>query len=594
LAEFEAERQAWRERMLRGVAWVVLSSVSVGTLWFLLVPSGAPVMVFAALAAGTGASTVALTLAKRVSFATRAVLLLAALYMPAATALLRMGFLPNPVLALGVGVVLATLLLGGKAGLAAAAVTSITLIAVSVLHFTGVVDRIPHWERAIDSRELAVGLRLGIVAGLLSSAIAIGIRYLLTRSEDLARMKAISLVKLRAEQFERERLAEEMERREAAYHKARELEILGRLAGTMAHDFNNVLLVISASLDELTSLDPVPSAIEPALSVLRAATEQATAATRQLRGFGGNLPAGVSQIAVGPLVHKAAMMLARVLPRNITLSAEVALDAVVRADDGQILSALTNLALNARDAMRDGGKLILRVRSPRSGEHQAAKDGTPCVVIEVEDTGTGMSEAVKGRLFEPYFTTKQAAGTGLGLASVRDLVEGRGGAIAVESTLGAGTTISMFWPTTVSTAPRESGVPRDRAARPPTVLVVDDDELVLKVLVRTLQRAGMTVLSAADGAAALVEARRRKDTIDVLCTDCVMTGLPVGQLIARFREIHGGRVLVCSGNAPPETGLSAELFDGFLPKPFRPDTLIARIHEVMAEPRIGTRGAPST
>jgi len=193
-----------------------------------------------------------------------------------------------------------------------------------------------------------------------------------------------------------------------------------------------------------------------------------------------------------------------------------------------------------------------------------------------------MSEDVKARLFEPFFTTKAGSGTGLGLASVRDIVEREGGRVAVASELGRGTTISLFWPTLEPVPVKAISREPVRVADGIVVLLVEDEPAVRMAISRGLARAGMTVLEAEDGAAGLSEARRHTTRIDVLCTDCVMHGTPVRQLINGFREIHHGRVIVCSGYAPDDTGLSPDLFDDFLSKPFTGEELAALIQKLVA------------
>ncbi len=218
------------------------------------------------------------------------------------------------------------------------------------------------------------------------------------------------------------------------------------------------------------------------------------------------------------------------------------------------------------------------VRRPRAAELPTAQAGTKFVAIDVSDTGSGMSDEVKSRLFEPFFTTKQASGTGLGLASVRTLIEAQGGTVTATSQLGVGTTISLLWPVTTAASPPPAQAPVQASGeRPVTVLLVDDDEPVRLALTRGLTRFGLNVLSASDGESGLVLARRFAGTIEVLCTDCVMAGVPVRQLIAGFRELHKGRVIVCSGYAPAETGLSSDDFDDFLPKPFSIEELATRV-----------------
>jgi signal transduction histidine kinase len=573
-AELEQERLVWRERMLRGIAWSAVSASSFVAVWYMTVDPRVPQLVAPLL--GMTAMSGAVALVRRLPFRLRVVLLLTSLFTIAAYALLLSGFAPNPATAMALVTVAATLLLGRGAGLTTAALGGALLVGVSLLHRTGLVTRVPNWSEMLDSTDLTNTFRIILIFVLLSSTMVVGVSYILSRSDSLLTEKSRSLAQLEQEQAEKERIARDLELREATFRKAQELEILGRLAGSMAHDFNNSLLVIWASLEELKFLGPLPAHIEPALAAMRTAADQAAATTKQLRAFGPTALQKSTPLALGPVIEKTKAMLSRILPQNLELRAELERPAVVTADEGEVLRVITNLALNARDAMRDGGTLTLRLRAPREGEPRTARDGATYAVLDVEDTGSGMSDDVKARLFEPYFTTKQASGTGLGLASVRDALERAGGEVRVESTLGHGTTISLFWPA----APGETqpvAAPDTASTRALVVLVVDDETAVRTAIARGLTRAGMTVLEASDGASALVLARRHHGKIDVLCTDCVMYGVPVAQLIERFRELHGGKVVVCSGYAPAETNLSPEMFDDFLAKPFGSDDLAARI-----------------
>ncbi len=506
--------------------------------------------------------------------------MLGAVCVPCVYSLFRGGYTPNALIGLAMLVVGATLLLGRRAGLVLATGSALVIVSVSFVHRSYPTLRDPAWITILDSTNPLVGVRVALLFALLTATIVLAISYLTAQSDELLVAKARSLAKLEHEQREKERMARDLERREAAFQKARELELLGRLAGTMAHDFNNALLVVLSALDELTQLHGLPDATEAPLAAIRAAADQAAATTRQLRAFGPMQPRHASELTVGPLVEKAKTMFSRVLPRNIRLDAEIGCDACIVADEGELLRVLMNLALNARDAMRDGGVLTLRVRRPSAGENAGAD--TDHVVLEVEDTGSGMSDEVKTRLFEPFFTTKAAAGTGLGLASVREIVESQGARVLVTSAVGRGTTFSILWPLAVpSSVPTPTPTPVP-SSRPAVVLLVDDDAAVRLALGRGLERLGFSVVSAADGEAGLLAARRHASNIDVLCTDCLLPGLPVRDLITRFRDLHQGHVIVCSGYAPTETGLSPSIFDDFVPKPFSIHELAKRINALVS------------
>jgi len=559
-------------------------------LWFVLVDNSVPELFVVLMGTALGLGAVAML--RKVPFVLRGGATLGVLYVAAVAVLLRVGFSPNPFLVLGLICFLGTLLFGRRTGLALVAGCTITVIAIGYLHAGHWIERTENWTQLLDDTLSANILRVVLAFGLVTAVLVTAISYVLTRSEELAVEKAQSLETLHREQAERERISRDLELREAAFQKGRELELLGRLAGSMAHDFNNALLVIWAALDEIAALPALPDGISESLADLRAAADQASATTKQLGAFGPMAPRRPSQLELTPLIEKAKAMFMRVLPQNIRLETELRLDAIVVADEGEVMRVLMNLALNARDAMRDGGKIVLRVRPPTPEERllplpdaAAASRDLPApvdvAVVEVEDSGSGMSEAVRGRIFEPFFTTKQASGTGLGLASVRDIVVAHGGRVEVASEPGVGTTISLLWPTVERVVERARKASPRRPSEPVVVLLVDDDDAVRLALRRSLTRAGMTVLDAADGASALTLARRHQAPIHLLCTDCVMPGPPLRQLIASFRELHHGRVLVCSGYAPAETGLTPEVFDDFLPKPFSAETLAARVYAVL-------------
>ncbi len=578
--EIDAEQQRWRARTLQGLLWVGFSAVAFAAVWFSAMPHGAPrmtqAMVVLALVLGIAA------VAKRLPFALRAWTLLGAIFIGCSVSVAVSGFNPNSFIGYGTVVVSATLLFGQGTGLSTVAVTAATVFAISLAQRTGVLVRMPDWSEIVDSTRPANLVRVLGIFGLLSATSVVGISYLLKRSRELLIEKARSLEALQREQLDKERIRSDLERREAAFNKARELELLGRLAGSMAHDFNNALVVIWSALDELKQNQDLPASATAAVTTLRHAADQATATSRGLRAFGPLALRRTVQLELSPVIAKAKVMLSRVLPLNIVIDTDIQIDAEVMADEGELLRVLTNLVLNGRDAMRDGGRLTLRVRRATSAEHD--ESDPRLIAIDVADTGTGMSDDVKERLFEPFFTTKEAGGTGLGLASVRDVMEAHGGRVTVESELGKGTTVSLLWPVAATGDSLAAPSAKGRSGKGISVLLVDDDPQVLTALSRSLLRAEFTVLEARDAASGLVVARRQKEPIHVLCTDCLMPGIPVRQLIEGFRELHHGRVLLCSGYTPAETGVSLETVDDFLSKPFVGDELVERVLSLTAAP----------
>jgi CheY-like chemotaxis protein len=256
-------------------------------------------------------------------------------------------------------------------------------------------------------------------------------------------------------------------------------------------------------------------------------------------------------------------------------------EVAIAADENKIQRILTNLALNARDAMKDGGRITLRLHAP------AEEDGGPFARIEVTDTGAGMSEEVQARIFDPFFTTKAGSGTGLGLSSVKELVTANGGHVHVRSALQQGTTIAICWPSlTTWSSSVEDLPPTQPSATKLTVLFVDDDPIVRRALIRGLGNQPITLLEASNGTEAVEIARRYQDPIHVLCSDCVMPGLPIRQLIEEYRSLYpNGRVMVCSGYEPDDAGLAEGAVDDFFPKPFSASELAYRIRQLVTKPR---------
>jgi signal transduction histidine kinase/ActR/RegA family two-component response regulator len=580
-AGFRRELRIWRAAPLRGFAISMLVACVIAAAWFHITPYGLTSQTLE-LWSGALALVALLVVGKRLPLALRSAALLAIVFLVCLGSILQIGVTPNAMVGFSTLAVAATILFGVRIAIASIVMMMLAILAVCSLHAAGWVEQAPNWMEILDGTRLVNGVRIASLFGLLSITSAVGISFLLRRTEDLAWQQVQAVRALRSEQAETARLQRDLELREAALHKARELETLGRLAGSMAHDFNNALLVIWGAIDELSQEDLSDSQAAEALEALRIASEQATATTRSLRAFGRGTPRCTSTLEVGALISRATATLSRVLPPNIRLESEVHTEASIAADEGELLRVLTNLALNARDAMREGGMLTLRARPAEAREQL---NGASLVAIEVSDTGTGIPKDVQERLFEPYFTTKQAGGTGLGLASVREIVRAHQGEVRVSSEPGRGTTITLLWPisASVEASERASGATATVPGAGRAVLVVDDEAAVRSTVARGLGRAGFQVVEAADAATALEALRRSKLQLDVLCTDWMMPGTPARQLIEEFRRVHGGAVLVCSGYAPEETSITPEMVDDFLPKPFSGDELVQRIQHLLSE-----------
>jgi signal transduction histidine kinase/CheY-like chemotaxis protein len=565
------EQQSWRERVLRGLLWTATATFAVvggGVVWLgVYGAEGNSIFI------GCGLVALSASIASRLPYPLRAAALLTIVTVATLYALVRAGYAPNVFIACGFVIVTATLLFGARGGVGFVAFFTLALIAISTLHRTGVLTRVSAWPTLLDSARPENIARVAVNFLALSLSAVIALAYLLRRGEELLLEKTRSLERLGAEQSEKERIQSELALREAAFRKAAELEVLGRLAGSMAHDYNNALVVIFGAVDDLSRLELSPEARQAVLAIKGSAT-QAASATRQLRAFGQQATPSPSYLPVGPAVRRLYDLLKRVVPSNIELALEAESDVAIHADEGQIQRMLTNLVLNARDAMRDGGKISLRVT-----RKAATNDEPPFAVLSVEDDGAGMSETVRARLFEPFFTTKGGAGTGLGLASVQKTAEAAGGRVEVASEVGRGSTISVYWPLAEPAPGKAAKSPARVDGSGINVLLVDDDKPVRTALARGLRHFGFTVLEAANAQEGLLAARRHGETLHVLCTDCAMPGIPVAELISGFREVHaGGQVLVCSGYAPEAAGNAAGAADDFLAKPFDISELAKRLH----------------
>jgi signal transduction histidine kinase len=576
-----AEQQHWRDQVLTGLGWTAVAAAGAVTAALLLFTRDRPgAMLWAASAV---VFLLAATLRGRGVFRVRVWLLILPLCIAAGVAGPALeGFVPNTSLGLGAAVVFTTALRGMRWGLVVIVLEALMMGGVAVLHHTGTIGVLPGYE-ALAAFPLAAIARFVTNFTIGSAAMVVAISYLLSRLEGLLLDKTHALDQLKEEQRAAQQAREELECREAAFRKARELEILGRLAGSMAHDFNNALVVIQSNVDLIRNK---ADHLATGLRQIDEAVAQAASTTRQLRGFTHQAPAPSKPVSLGLAVTRAAALLERVLPSNITMAVDVEDHLTVFADEGQLQGVVTNLALNARDAMPKGGKLELRVRRATSPESQAGGIQGPCALVNVNDDGMGMSEETMARLFEPYFTTKGAAGTGLGLASVRSAVEAGGGKIFVTSAPGRGTQIRILWPVHergADGAEASETTEPPRAGHPGTVLLVEDNERVRIAVARMLAARGFTVLEAPNGAEALTIARRYRAPIDVLCSDCEMPGISVKELIAAFRMLFpAARVVLCSSYAPEDVAPPLETVDAFAAKPFVPDEFVRLVGDLVA------------
>jgi len=373
-------------------------------------------------------------------------------------------------------------------------------------------------------------------------------------------------------------------RSEEQLRQAAKMEAVGRLAGGVAHDFNNLLTSVIGHADLALARTRLGAAtredITDDLLEIRAAGDRAAALTQQLLAFSRKQVLEVRVVDLNGIITGIARMLRRTIGEDIELVIKLAPElAPVRADPTQMEQVLLNLAVNARDAMPDGGSLTIATTN-------VELPGGPGVRVRVEDTGVGMSEEVRAHLFEPFYTTKDVGkGTGLGLATAYGIVRQSGGEISVESQAGRG---SVF----LIDLPQAAGVPSlpEMAAAPhsgggsETVLLVEDDEAVRTLTRRVLELQGYAVIPAANGQAALELSRSHPGRIDLLLTDVVMPGISgprLAELLMAEREDL--RCIFMSGYAASKLEGKHLVPSGsaFLQKPFSAAALFRRVRETL-------------
>ena len=393
----------------------------------------------------------------------------------------------------------------------------------------------------------------------------------------------------------RKKAEEEKEKLRAQLQQAMKMEAVGRLAGGVAHDFNNLLTAIMGNVSlakmKLSPTDPVGGLLGEA----NKAAESAASLTQQLLAFSRKQIIKPKALDLNILIADMKKMLFRLIGENIDLKTFPGEDlGAVKVDAGQFEQILVNLAVNARDAMPEGGKLLIETANVDLDEayrvsHPYVRPGR-FVMLAVSDTGHGMSAEVKRQSFEPFFTTKpKGTGTGLGLSTIYGVVKQANGSIEVYSEVGKGTTFKIYLPRVEGEAarPKEPSPPMELLGGSETVLLVEDEEIVRNLGVRILAGLGYRVMHAGNGDDALELAREHGERIDLLLTDVVMPGMSGRELANRLTPIHPEtRVLFTSGytdNAIVHHGVLDEGVS-FIGKPYSHSALARKVREVLDSP----------
>jgi two-component system cell cycle sensor histidine kinase/response regulator CckA len=372
--------------------------------------------------------------------------------------------------------------------------------------------------------------------------------------------------------------------------QAQKMEAIGRLAGGVAHDFNNLLgVIIGYSELALDRIEPA-SAVRSQVEQIRKAGERASALTRQLLAFSRQQVLDTKTLNLNAIISDMAQLLLRLIGEDIELQTKLDPDLhSIRGDQGQIEQVIMNLAVNARDAMPQGGKLIIETRNVMIEEDELQRRAPMIagdyILLTISDTGMGMDAETQAHIFEPFFTTKaRGKGTGLGLATVYGVVKQSGGYIWVYSEPGLGATFKLYLPRVLdkvqASRPPDTATSQQRSA---TVLVVEDEPSLRTFTCTLLQENGYTVMEAGDGEEALALAGEYKQPIHLLLTDMIMPGMNGPAVAERLASLHPeAKVLFMSGYSGFVSRGLVDPHAVLVSKPFTRDELLRKIQQVLS------------
>lgn len=389
----------------------------------------------------------------------------------------------------------------------------------------------------------------------------------------------------------RKEAEEKQQKLRAQLNQAQKMESVGRLAGGISHDFNNILSVIIGYSELIQRELPASSKLYKDINTIREAGEKGAVLTGQLLAFSRKQILKMRPVDLNRIVEDMTKMLRRVISENISLDLHLAPGlGMVVADAGQMEQVLLNLAVNARDAMPDGGHFIIEtalidIESEYVDQHAEAQLG-PHVVLAITDTGSGMPRHVKEHIFEPFFTTKEVGkGTGLGLATVYGIVKQHGGQIYVYSEAGKGTTFKIYLPVTPNTEiehaePEPDSMPEGNE----TILIAEDDATIRQMLKSCLEPMGYTILLAADGQEAIELGRTYGEDINLLLTDVIMPGMNGQELADEITKTRPAiKVIFMSGYTDDSIAHHGVLGPGvdFIQKPITLTRLAQKLRTVL-------------
>jgi two-component system cell cycle sensor histidine kinase/response regulator CckA len=396
----------------------------------------------------------------------------------------------------------------------------------------------------------------------------------------------IDITDLKEAEFAHQRLEEQL-------RQSQKMDAIGRLAGGVAHDFNNLLSVIlNFSHFVLEDLDETDPRRNDVVEILRAG-ERAASLVHQLLTFSRKEIVSPTVLNLNDVVADIEKLLRTTIGEQITLETSLATDLwPSKADRGQLEQVVTNLAVNARDAMPDGGKLVIRTRNLSNAAAEMPRALAPgrYVCLEVEDTGAGMSPDTLTQAFEPFFTTKaRGHGTGLGLSTVYGIVQQAKGHVTAQSAPGRGSTFLVYLPATedAALAPAQASSATAGGGKGQTILVVEDEDGVRNVVERILEKSGYDVLVAASGEEAMAISDSHAGPIDALLTDVVMPQMSGKELATKLSATRDGiKVMLMSGYTDEIASRTHDpddpTRDNFVSKPFRGEELLTKLERILA------------
>ncbi len=378
---------------------------------------------------------------------------------------------------------------------------------------------------------------------------------------------------------------------EAQLMRAQRMESIGMLAGGIAHDLNNVLAPILMGMTVLRrKLADDPRGLSIIESIEKSANRGA-ALVKQVLSFAREVEPSDSVVQIKHLIHDIESVTENTFPKNIEFEFDIeAKPWPVTGDATHLHQVLLNLCVNARDAMPEGGTLTVKARNQHIDRQFAAMDDAVepghYVCLEVSDSGMGMTPEVQAQIFDPFFTTKEEGkGTGIGLSTVKSIVENLAGALTVESKPGRGSTFRVFFPAQVQASSKSAADSAPiKTGNGELILLVEDEASVLNITRQTLEAFGYRVLTAKDGAQAIGHYVKNRDEIALVLTDSIMPVMGGFALISAIHEIDPeAKVMVTSGNSSDEsdTRQAAESGSGFLPKPYSAEQLLEKVSSIL-------------